>query len=94
MDGPQAKLWNEVGLLVILNSVAFLSLNVREAVQFWWKLAGLAVLFNRQILNGFQIFFIHSILILISIIETHARTFFDTSNGTSESVFQLNGLDL
>ena len=39
---PQPKLWNEVSLLVILNSVAFLSLKVRKVAQFWWKLAGLA----------------------------------------------------
>ena len=26
--------------------------------QFWWKLAGLSVLFSRQILNGYHGFFI------------------------------------
>ena len=45
------------------------------------KLAGLAVLFSRQILNGSQIFFCHSKTLFFiyffkyEIIETHARAF-------------------
>ena len=48
--------------------------------QFWWKWAGLAVLFSRQILNGSQDFFLFNNLIFIyffeyETIETHTRTF-------------------
>ena len=57
-----------------------LNLNVKEK-KFGWKLAGLAVLFSRQILNGSQDFF-SLFYVLISIyffryetIETHAGAF-------------------
>jgi hypothetical protein len=48
--------------------------------QFWWKWAGLAVLFSRQLLTGSQDLFLFNILILIyffkyKTIETHARAF-------------------
>ena len=54
--------------------------STANPAQFWWKWAGLAVLFSRQILNGSQDFFLFNILIFIyffeyETIETHARAF-------------------
>ena len=59
--------------ICLLNSTA-------NPAQFWWKWAGLAVLFSRKILNGIQGFFPSYILIFIyfskyETIETHARAF-------------------
>ena len=49
-------------------------------MEIGWKLAGLAVLFSRQILNGSQDFFLFNTLIFVyflkyETIETHARAF-------------------
>ena len=55
----------------LLNSTA-------NPAQFWWKWAGLAVLFSRQLLNGSKDFNFSNILIYYfkyEIIETHARAF-------------------
>ena len=72
-----------------LNGFIFKKINENENIkekkilgaQFGWKLAWLAVLFSRQILNGSQdFFFLFNILIFIyffkyETIETYARAF-------------------
>ena len=60
-------------MICLLNSTAI-------PAQFGWTLAGLAVPFSRQILNGSHAFFLFNILIFIyflkyEIIETQARDF-------------------
>ena len=56
-----------------------LKFSTANPAQFGWKLAGLAVLFSRQLLNGSQDFFFRfNIFILFfkyETIETHARAF-------------------
>ena len=54
--------------ICLLNSTANLA-------QFWWIWAGLAVLFSRQHLNGFQDFFLCNIFLNYGTFETHACTF-------------------